>query len=154
MPTNVQLETQVAELRSQVEALTNEATAAREAARQVVNPVSPYAAAAAANKRERDAHDAWKRKMGYGVPASPQVQLENSGDAYERQVAAALKAERDQKAAGEALRRKNAARRAALVESGEYAETDQFQRAQSSAARQREIEAERLARDTDTERTS
>jgi len=139
--TVAQLEAQVSELNNRVEALTRDAASAREAARAVVNPMDPYASAAA-NAREREAHDAWKRKMGYGPPPAIKLSLEASGYEYERQVAAALQAEREQKAALQQRARDNAARRAAAG----IVEPDAMARAASGVARQREIEMARRNR--------
>ena len=135
MTTVAQLEAQVSELNNRVEALTLEAASAREAARAVINPMDPYAASAAANAREREAHQAWKRKMGYGQRPALNLSLETSGEEYERQVAAALKAERDQKAAWQQRTRDNAARRTAAG----IVEPDAMARAAADAARQREM---------------
>jgi hypothetical protein len=141
MPTNIQLEAQVAELKNRVDGLTRAAAEARDQARSVTQPVGMHGDGAAI-KAEHDAHEAWKRSRGYHAQALPQVTLEDQTDEYQRQVASALKAERDQKEALQARNRQNALRRA---EAGTQ-EPDSFARAASSAARQREIEMERRMR--------
>jgi hypothetical protein len=140
--TTDKLAEQVAALTNEVEALKHAAAEAREQARSVVNPASPYAQAAAAAAREAEAHEAWRQSRGYGVPASPQVQLERGGDAYERAVQQALQCEAEQKSRWIARNVANAARRAAAG----VQEPDAFARASSSAARQRAVETERRMR--------
>jgi len=135
----------IQELRNQVEALKREAHEAHEAARDVVKPIGMYGDAQA-TKREHDAHEAWKRKMGYGEQPSISVTLE-TGDEYQQAVTHALRAEAAQKEFLEQRARDNATHRAAAG----VVEPDQFQRAQSSAARQRAVEAERLSRDAEDE---
>jgi hypothetical protein len=140
------LEAEIAELRNRVEALTREAQDVREAAKNVTRPIGMDGDGAAV-AREKATHDAWKRKMGYGTAPAVELSLEEAGDEYERQVADALAAERAQKEAWQARERLNAERRAAA--SGQ--QPDSFQRAASSAARQREIERERRARSAEHE---
>jgi hypothetical protein len=136
------LEAEIADLRNLVAALTHDAAVAREQARDVVRPLDPYAESAARVKAEKQQHEAWKQSRGYGAATGPQVTLEDAGDEYERRVASALQAERDQKAAWQQRARDNAARRAAAG----VVEPDAMARAASGAARQREIEIARRTR--------
>ena len=145
MPTTAALEAQIAELRGQVEALQNEARAAAEQARRVINPADPFVEQAAANKREREAKEAWRRKAGYTAAPGPQLSIAEQTEEYQRAVTAALRAEREQKEALRAQLVANAKRRAELIEAGEP-QPDQFARAAASAQRQREIELDRVTR--------
>ena len=137
-PTTAQLTAEVAELKARVEALTRAAAERTRQEREITKPVGIHGDGAAA-KAEADAHAAWKRSRGYGPQATPQTTLEDQTDEYQRAVAAALKAERDQKTAIEDRARINAARHA---EAG-TPELDAFQRAASSSQRQREVERSR-----------
>lgn len=131
----------IADLRNEVEALKREAAAAAAAAREVVRPVG-MDGDAQATKRERDAHEAWRRSRGYGERPAIQVTLESAGDEWDRQVASALQAERDVKQAHLDRQRLNAERRAANAAT----EPDQFQRAAAGAQHSRDVEAARRTR--------
>ena len=147
-PTTHELAVQVAtlternaELTQAVAVLQHEAKQAREAQDALASGnAGLLSGQAAANQRERETKDAWRASRGMHPAPTVQLGLE-AGEEYQRAVASALAAERDAHEQWREQCRANAARHAAAEH-----RPDQFQRAATASARQREIEAERKTR--------
>lgn len=143
--TQQQQQQQLEALRAEIEALGGEVAALRrdrdranEEARQVTRPIGMGGDPAAA-AHEAAAHRAWKARMGYGPAPLPQLSVEQQAEQYQRQVAAALKAERATKERIEAQARENAARRA----KANTPDLDEYQRQAAGVQHLRQVEQER-----------
>ena len=91
--------------------------------------------------------DAYAQHDHYTSADGSPLTVENSGNTeYARRVAAGAAQEKASKLAWQELERKRAVHRAESEAAGEH-QPDEFERAQASAARMREVEAERTARD-------